>query len=476
MKHIDEHTLELYVLKAREITDKIPDIEEHLRECEGCQALVAEMDMFYEDLKSELESVQETEISTEKSLVRSNVSLNPVFERNANTIYFRPSAPIAKIFYFVRRHPVVVGLSSFVLVAAFGWWLNSAKDSVHSFFKDKNAEEFSYNTENNSIVVVNKDGEKIWELEAENLNSVNNDILKYNTHYTLLEDLNNDGRKELITTVKTPADPPVASKFRVYDFKKGYIIDEYLYQPFEYLNRKHYSYSFDPNPILVYQSSDNAKKEIFLGAHNVGHSPFFIGRYDHEGKNIGRYWHFGTLNGIQSMDLNGDGHKEIIAYGQNDGQDTLNPSVSYAVIIVLDPLKIDGDKKSLLSGGYNFDYSDAELFYLRFPLTDINLKLHETSSILSIETAGTNNLKVTYEVSLDESDRPYLYYTLANDLKVLEIQPSDYYKKYHSKLVDSGLLKSYNLDKYLERLKNRVEYWDGKTWRSDWTSIEKNRP
>ena len=31
MQHIDEHTLELYVLKAGEIADRIDDIEAHLR-------------------------------------------------------------------------------------------------------------------------------------------------------------------------------------------------------------------------------------------------------------------------------------------------------------------------------------------------------------------------------------------------------------------------------------------------------------
>jgi predicted anti-sigma-YlaC factor YlaD len=43
MHHIDEHTLELYTLKAEEVAERVDEIEAHLEECHGCRALVEEM-------------------------------------------------------------------------------------------------------------------------------------------------------------------------------------------------------------------------------------------------------------------------------------------------------------------------------------------------------------------------------------------------------------------------------------------------
>ena len=238
MQHIDEHTLELYVLKAGEIADRIDDIEAHLQECSGCQALVNEMSKFYDDLKHELQNKPETEISAEKALVRKNIHLSPVFERNAPAFRYRPSTPLAKIFYFVRRHPVAVGVSSFAIVAAFGWLLNNASRNISSILKDTEPDTVLYDKKSDSITVYNKDGEKLWGLLANDLDEIERREYKYNTKYTLLEDLNNDGKKELITTVHLTFDKVVPSnpntlKIFNYEGNPGLVIS--FYKPFEYV-------------------------------------------------------------------------------------------------------------------------------------------------------------------------------------------------------------------------------------------------
>lgn len=48
MSHIDEHTLELFILEASEVAEQHDAIASHLRRCPACSALSAEIAEFYE--------------------------------------------------------------------------------------------------------------------------------------------------------------------------------------------------------------------------------------------------------------------------------------------------------------------------------------------------------------------------------------------------------------------------------------------
>jgi len=465
MQHIDEHILELYVLNAEEIAARRAEIEAHLGECNGCRALVDEITRFYEDLGDELREIPETEVSADKALARRNLHLNRLFDRDTPAYRYRPSSPLAKIFYFVRRHPVPVTLGSFALFAALGWFLKDATDSMSSLWKDKAPDHLIYDTMGNSINVLNKEDEELWKYSAENIQHIKNLEDKHNNKYAVLEDINGDGLKELITTVRKPGDKSLQAKFRIMDADQKYFVDKYLHEPFEIEGSPHYTFDFDAGPILVYKPPANGKKEIFLGAHNVGHSPHFIGRYDNNGAEIGKYWHYGALNGLWSLDLNGDGTEEIITFGQNDQEDKSFGNLAYAILTVLDASKIVGNRKSMLAGGYKFPYSDAEIDYIRFPLTDINLKSRSTSSVVRVDTVGFGNIRVSYEIIVEEGNTLLeLYFTLTKDFKMIDVKSSTYFDKYRSRLVSDKLLKARKPDEYFSDLKNRVEYWDGKKW------------
>jgi hypothetical protein len=475
MQHIDEHTLELYVLKAGEIADRIDDIEAHLQECSGCQALVNEMSKFYDDLKHELQNKPETEISAEKALVRKNIHLSPVFERNTPAFRYRPSTPLAKIFYFVRRHPVSVGLGSFALVAAFGWWMNSFTDSFSSFFKDKSPHTFYYNTGSNSIVVLNEDKEDLWVLKADNLDRLTSREDKYGNKYTYLEDLNNDGEKELITTASPAYEANELPKndLRIYN-REGVLLKEIpFYEPFNYLDRDHYNFNFSADPLLIYTNSLNHAREIFVGAVCVGGSPNFIARINAEGKILGKYWHHGAISGMFLCDINGDGGDEIIAYGQNDAKDTPPEPFTFGVIIVLDPLMISENEASSATPGYKFNYSDAELFYILFPLFDVNFGLSANSSIEKIEKVGIDKFKATLRLnSIEKGPIPPIYFSFSKDLHLLDVNPSDEFNFTYSEWKTKGIVKSQIDNEYIEGLKKGIKYWDGKEWQGEWAVVK----
>lgn len=474
MQHVDEHILELYVLKAKEIAGRTDEIEAHLRECDGCQALVSEMTQFYEDLGAELQSMPESEISTDKALVRRNLHLNPVFERNAAAYRYRSSSPLAKIFYFVRRHPIPVTLGSFALFAAFGWFMNSATDSFSSLWKDRSPYKFDYDTKSDSIVVLNKSNEKIWGLKSDRISTVIDRENGYGSKYTYLEDVNNDGNKELITSVSLTYAASALPKNNLQIFNHEGVLSKNiaLYEPFNYLNRKHYNFNFSADPIVIYTNPLTKSKEIFVGAVCVGSSPNFIARMNAEGDKSGEYWHHGAISGMFLNDLNGDGHDEIVAFGQNDTQDTLEIPFSSGVIIVLDPLKITEKEASSIASGYQFNRSDAELFYILFPLFDVNYIFNANSSVEKIEKAGVDKLKATLRLDcIGKGKLPPVYFTFSNDMRLLDVRWSDEFSFTYSEWKKQGIVKSQLDDKYKEDLMKGLRYWDGKKWQGEWTVV-----
>ena len=160
MNHIDEHTLELYALKANEIAGRVNEIEEHLRVCHGCRALVGEMRGYYTDLDEELKKQPATDVSAEKALVRRQIHLKPYYEQFAPPVHYRPNTPLARMFYFVRRHPIAVMTSSIASFVMVGWLLNDfikpgPKENV---ITDKNPDRYTYNTNQNYLEINNKQG------------------------------------------------------------------------------------------------------------------------------------------------------------------------------------------------------------------------------------------------------------------------------------------------------------------------------
>jgi hypothetical protein len=472
MKHIDEHTLEMYVLKAKVIAGRIDEIEEHLGECSGCHALVSEMTQFYEELQEELKNVPDTSISSERALIRRNLHLETVFEENVPAYNFRPATPLAKIFYFIRRHPVPVTMGSFMLFAAFGWWLNSFTDSF-SFWKDKSPDTYIYDTKSDSIVVLNKSNEKLWGLRSDRLSKIIDRENGSGSRYTYLEDIDNDGDKELITSVSPiyAASGLPKNNLRIFNYKGVLRKDIPLYEPFNYLDRKHYNLNFSVDPIVIYTDPQTSSKEIFVGAVCVGSSPNFIARMNAEGEIIGEYWHHGAISGMFLIDE--DVRSKIIAYGQNDTKDTLAKPFSTGAIIILDPMRISEKEASSISPGYQFKRSDAELYYVLFPLFDVNYAFNANSSVQKIEKAGVDRLKATLRLdSIGKGMLPPIYFTFSKDMHVLDVRLSDEFSFTYSIWKKQGLVKERLDDKYTKKLMNGLRYWDGKEWQRDWTSVK----
>jgi len=78
MTHIDEHTLELFVLGAKEVQRRKKTIEAHLKKCEGCRTLVRTMTEFYANAESHRKSQPQSKpLSDSQTLIRSHTEIEP---------------------------------------------------------------------------------------------------------------------------------------------------------------------------------------------------------------------------------------------------------------------------------------------------------------------------------------------------------------------------------------------------------------
>ncbi|MEK9138027.1 MAG: hypothetical protein AAB393_12950, partial [Bacteroidota bacterium] len=132
--------------------------------------------------------------------------------------------------------------------------------------------------------------------------------------------------------------------------------------------------------------------EIFVMAGNP-RSPCYVARLDVQYNTVGEYWHFGHFGGLSFADVDGDSTLELLVWGQNNTEDTTQGE--YPAIVVLDPAKIVGKGKSLLSPGFHLPFSDAELFYIRLPLTDVNRVLHTHSNVSHMKRRSDGTLWFT---------------------------------------------------------------------------------
>jgi len=473
MNHIDEHTLELYTLKADEITGRVDEIEEHLRQCHGCRALVEEMRGYYSDLDEELKKQPAAEVSYEKALVRRQSHIKPYYEPFAPSVGYRPNTPLAKMFYFVRRHPVAVTMSSFVMFGLVGWILN---DAIKRGFKDMNPSYGRMNGTANQFEVLNQKNEMIWNIPGADidLKILTNDLSR-ELHYAVI-DLDGDGKKEVLTSFRFATDGVNgASGLRIFSYDKRLLREIPFHEDINFRGIQ-YESNLSSDLILVDKFKSNADNEMIVSA-NGRHSPCLIARLDSRGNVLGKYYHFGFISFMKSVDINNDGNKEVILCGSNDIDD--DKRLQTPVIIVVDPGKIMGKTEAVESKGFGLQPSDAEIFCISLPLTDMDTVLNSNGRVGLVDPINFNGQDAlnyrrcgSYTFNNFARTVPEFDFIFSKDMHIIDAKLTTETSRLRDELVSQGKLKGTIDHAYLDNLKNGVRYWDGKEWRKEWTMVK----
>ena len=475
MKHIDEHTLELYVLGGKEVRGKRKRIEAHLERCEGCRRLARSISDFYiraeENLKA---SPQSASTESVKALVRPRKDAISKYEPIDPTgrlpvIASVPRTLSQHIISYVRQNPITSGVGSVVLVAGL---VILAALTTRTPAMDANPSYTLMNTSRMALEVYNKEDQLLWQLPNANIPNVSLEEKSMRVHRTLVADINRDGLNEVVTTLPEPNEQ-FSFALRIFDYQKKLMLEEPAGALQVRFRSNRYASSYYFENVLVDSVPGSRMMSIFAGADN-GRSPWFLLHLDPEGHVLGRYWHFGQMPGQYLYDPGNGGPKRVILTGSNQVDEP--DAASFRVVAVLDPAKILGDREASATRGFGMDVSAAELFYVGFPQSDMEraLRLPPQYPYL-LSSRGENQIRIALNNSDGKKDLGFEY-IFSMDMRVIQVKYASGDERVHASLRKEGRITSTFDDRYLENLKRSVRYWDGKDWQKEPTPVKHHSP
>jgi hypothetical protein len=469
MKHIEEHILERYALnpdgdtitQSGGITKEY--IEQHLTECHGCRETLERIRTFYTNLNTRFENIQEDTVSSSQSLTR--VERHITAKENSD-IQFYEELPITfwgKIIYSAKKHPVAAGSSTFALfafVAVLFMTFIPAK-------MDANPDNLAYDEVNNLVVIQNKEYEPLWKFPAQTVRDINTKYA-FSSRPFILSDIDNDGKNEFLTSAMKVDDNGSSSKLRVYDDNNELLFE---YAPTERVRFREriYDERFFTRIVDIMKNNETGEKLIVVTS-SSGRSPSCINILSTSGKVLGAYYHFGDL-ATMFRDTLTDGKEYLFLAGTCDIEEFEKKKYSsYAVFIVIDPSKIIGNTEASHTPGFGYPTSTGEIYYVRLPLSDIDLA-SDAFRASALKASQSNNA-IIMRTNSGDADKSWDFdYTFDRNLVVQVVKTSDGTYQIHESLIKSGKITSMIDSAYLNDLKKRVEYWDGSEWKAQATKI-----
>ncbi|HUI11378.1 MAG TPA: hypothetical protein VL221_13690 [Bacteroidota bacterium] len=460
MDHPDEHTLELYVLGARETEGSRKKIESHLRNCAGCRDLVDRASAFYADLSAETEQWQDLKPAASESL--------PV-RREMASIFRSPLAdaplwPIPRgssLRRFVRTHPVVSAGSGFAVVCGVAL---AAATLVRPSFREPNVTQVIENRYESRLEAYSAAGARLWTIPVPHLATYMAEEDALHKSFVEFADLDGDGLNEVVADLPMNTEEAVARNvIHVFGADRAERFAIRVGEAVKYRERI-YPDEFCVSGFTVLKPQGSRTDEIVVAASHL-HSPFIVYRYDAHGNKLGSYRHFGQLKMMTPPLVTADGRSLVILTGVTDRDDD-RPA---AVIIGLDPSRIAGDAESSFSGGFNLPVSSAELFYVHVPQSTVARELGEPVSLSAARVArlpgGVNGFSVNV-VSSATSGPLYLEYIFRPDFTIVEVKSANSTRAVFDTLKQRGVVSGGFYDDYLRTVAGDVRYWDGASWQA----------
>jgi hypothetical protein len=462
MKHLTEEQIELYILHAPEVATERRRIAAHLKICAGCRTQSEEVGRYYRDSEVELVSRRAHGTGSRSvGLVVQRAYLEAEPQSRAVTSNHETAAYLDRFGGFIRQHPFIIGTAgvgfmTFAVLLLFLFSIPKAKNRI--------PDSYHYDVSHNLLVIDNRALEPLWELPSSNIARSSEEESRSHNYRVQLADLENNGSKEVLTTLPLPGDERQSGGIlRVFGPDKGLRLVKSLNRSFRYLDRQ-YDTSFTLSTILIRNYVESEPKEILVSANNY-RSPHFLARLTHTGEEIGTYWHFGQIPSVYQEVLQANGKPMVILCGANDCADSLH--MEFPVIIVLDPTKIVGATESSVTPGFGLNKSRAELYYIQLPVSDIDRADAAYARVAFLTHEGPDRLVFSYvgkgSVGFD--------FVFSRDMQILEVKSLTGIEEVHSQLRREGRIQSNFGPGYLRDLAAGVRYWDGKGWRSQITQV-----
>jgi hypothetical protein len=443
MNHIDEKTLELYVLDADEVKEQRDGIEGHLNECPGCAALQREMMEYYSEVQKLND--ERTKTSTRALTLRSMIVRMP-YTGHGPLQQATATLP-ARVVLFAIRHYVVSSMSALVLVIAALLALYPAKLNT-----DTNP---AYARANNEFLVAyNKEGKEVWRKHVGPGYEASG---RPPEEYVATIDVDQDGKNEIIGIFGSfgLANSSFSDNAVMCFNCDGTSRWNFGFHCQMTFGRGKFSDRFEFIAMTAGDLERNGRCEIAAVARHNPYWPTSVVLLDaRSGALLHEYWHCGWLWSAKYEDLDGDGVEELIYAGENN-------SFEKSALIIIDPRKIDGFAPSTAQYTPQDSRPGLEKYYLLLPSSDLRVPFSHPrphGGYLFLEEDGSIEIRseeITDGVSYD------LIYYFNRTMKCIVVQASDSFMKLHQRLEAEGKTKTIADAHYFEQLRQGVLYWDG---------------
>jgi len=458
MEHPDEHTLELYVLGAREAEAPRKKIEAHLRLCAGCRDIVDRVSAFYADLSAEAGHAEETRAVEASHPARRGAADN--FRYPASDALLWPVPRGGALRRFIRAHPVVSAGGGFAAVCGLAF---AASTLTGPTARETNVTQVIENRYESRIEAYSATGVRLWTIPVPHLATYMAAEDALQSSFVQIADLEGDGMNEVIANLPMDAEE-VAAKNTIHVFgadrREKFAIR--VGEAVRYRDRI-YPDEFCINEFCVVKSPSSGADEIVVAA-NDSHSPSIVYRYGAHGKKLGSYRHFGQVRMMTPQIAAADGRPLIVLTGLTDRDE----SRTAAIIVGLDPSQIVGDGESSFSGGFNLPVSRAEVFYIRVPQTAVAKELREPVALAAARPARLPKGIIGFSVNVVSSAAGALYmeYIFRPDFTVLEVKSGNATQAVFDTLKQRGVVTGRFYDDYLKTVAGELRYWDGTAWQA----------
>jgi hypothetical protein len=484
MKHIDEHTLGLYILRAGSVENQRSTIEAHLTNCMGCRSKAEELALIYTDVERDLANYESLSDVSPASIIRANTTplahardLSPVPSEKSSRILAR------RAFTQLRRHPVVVSGFLIGLSAILFFSLDIPRNVFSSHeserpvpHKVRQPAKVELNSVKTALDVLDPQGDVIFSIDVSEGEEVASGEAIYRLNRTQIGNLGADGSLEIITGTPAMVGGIVKRNLlRAFDQRGEPVFERQLAGPVQFRGEE-YTPSYAICGLQIASvNGPSANSEIWVGLLHY-RSPSVIARLDEAGNPLGEYWHFGHISAPQIVHLEGEDHPLIAFYGVNDVRDVADSS--FPVFGILDPRKILGKSQFSESAGFGLPKSDAEMYYVRFA-DSISATPHDSTKGIKgactfIRMTEDSSIVVHYDFSGAAAAVPRVDYTFDRTMKLRMVSFDDGARQ----MLQERTLKSKSptkLERFRAYLKEAVRYWDGQRWRHEVTKVDPRR-
>lgn len=177
------------------------------------------------------------------------------------------------------------------------------------------------------------------------------------------------------------------------------------------------------------------------------------------GRILGEYWNSGRITCTAHADLDGDGRQELIIGG-------VNSEYGKAFLAVFDPSRISGASPNTGAYASSSLKEGSELAYFLFPRTDVDAEVNDIHTVLG-------NLKILENGRIRaQISRTNLQFEIdPRSLSCLDLTLAVKFRVLHRTAVEQGRIRSSLNDAYLAGIKRGLLYWTGRefvttpTWR-----------